>query len=122
MTGRLESPAPSRADRAVLETPAVCLLLAALALPGALLGCGDGRADADAIRSLVNREVAAINGKDLRALSEIWSKDKDILMFDVPPPGRFQGWDQIGRLWKDFFDKVTEIQLTVAAVRTEAQG
>jgi len=100
----------------------MCLLLGAVALPGALLGCGAGRADADAIRSLVNREVAAINGKDLRALSEIWSKDKDILMFDVPPPGRFQGWDQIGRLWKDFFDKVTEIHLTVDAVRAEAQG
>jgi len=118
MTARLEPPVPLRAGRSVPPALATCLLLGA----AALLGCGDGRADADAIRSLVNREVAAINGKDLRALSEIWSKDKDILMFDVPPPGRFQGWDQIGRLWKDFFDKVTEIRLTVDAVRTEAQG
>ena len=118
MTARLEAPVPLRAGRSVPPALATCLLLGA----AALLGCGDGRADADAIRSLVNREVAAINGKDLRALSEIWSKDKDILMFDVPPPGRFQGWDQIGRLWKDFFDKVTEIRLTVDAVRTEAQG
>ncbi len=118
MTARLEPPVPLRAGRSVPPALATCLLLGA----AALLGCGDGRADADAIRSLVNREVAAINGKDLRALSEIWSKDKDILMFDVPPPGRFQGWDQIGRLWKDFFDKVTEIRLTVDAVRTETQG
>jgi len=118
MTARLEPPVPLRAGRSVPAALATCLLLGA----AALLGCGDGRADADAIRSLVNREVAAINGKDLRALSEIWSKDKDILMFDVPPPGRFQGWDQIGRLWKDFFDKVTEIRLTVDAVRAEAQG
>jgi ketosteroid isomerase-like protein len=118
MTARLEPPVPLRAGRSVPPALATCLLLGA----AALLGCGDGRADADAIRSLVNREVAAINGKDLRALSEIWSKDKDILMFDVPPPGRFQGWDQIGRLWKDFFDKVTEIRLTVDAVRAEAQG
>ena len=118
MTARLEPPVPLRAGRSVPPALATCLLLGA----AALLGCGDGRADADAIRSLVNREVAAINGKDLGALSEIWSKDKDILMFDVPPPGRFQGWDQIGRLWKDFFDKGTEIRLTVDAVRTEAQG
>ncbi len=118
MTARLEPPVPLRAGRSVPPALPTCLLLGA----AALLGCGDGRADADAIRSLVNREVAAINGKDLRTLSEIWSKDKDILMFDVPPPGRFQGWDQIGRLWKDFFDKVTEIRLTVDAVRTEAQG
>jgi ketosteroid isomerase-like protein len=122
MTARLEPPVPSRAGRSVPPVLALCLLLGAVALPGALLGCGDARADADAIRSLVNREVAAINGKDLRALSEIWSKDKDILMFDVPPPGRFRGWDQIGRLWKDFFDKVTEIRLTVDAVQAEAQG
>ena len=118
MTARLEPPVPLRAGRSVPPALATCLLLGA----AALLGCGDGRADADAIRSLVNREVAAINGKDLRALSEIWSKDKDILMFDVPPPGRFRGWDQIGRLWKDFFDKVTEIHLTVDAVQAEAQG
>src|SRR2546428_6016608 len=118
MTARLEPPVPLRAGRSVPPALATCVLFGA----AALLGCGDGRADADAIRSLVNREVAAINGKDLRALSEIWSKDKDILMFDVPPPGRFQGWDQIGRLWKDFFDKVTEIHLTVDAVQAEAQG
>src|SRR3989442_14371712 len=43
-------------------------------------------------------------------------------MFDLPPSGRFQGWDQIGRLWKDFFDRVTDIHLTVDAVQAEAQG
>jgi len=122
MIARREPAVPSRAGRSVTPALALGLLLGAVALPGALLGCGDARADADAIRSLVNREVAAINGRDLRALSEIWSKDKDILMFDVPPPGRFRGWDQIGRLWKDFFDKVTEIHLTVDAVQAEAQG
>ncbi len=87
-----------------------------------LQGCGNARADADAIKSLVNRETAAINAKDLRALSEIWSQDKNILLFDVPPPGRFQGWGQIGRLWKDFFDRVADVHLTVDAVEAEAQG
>jgi len=122
MTARLASPVPSRARRPVPPALALRLLIGAVALPGGLLGCGNARADADAIRSLVDREVAAINGKDLRSLSEVWSKDKNILMFDVPPPGRFQGWDQIGRLWKDFFDKVSEIHLTVDAVQAEAQG
>jgi ketosteroid isomerase-like protein len=101
-------------------TVAVCTFLLAVAV--ALLACGDSTADTDAIRSLVSREVAAINGRDLRVLSEIWSKDKNALLFDVPPPGRFEGWDQIGRLWRDFFDRVTDIQLTVEAVRVEAHG
>src|SRR5439155_5548929 len=122
MIARREPAVPPPAGGSVTPALALGLLLGAVALPGALLGCGDARADADAIRSLVNREVAAINGRDLRALSEIWSKDNDILMFDVPPPGRFRGWDQIGRVWKDFFDKVSEIHLTVAAVQAEAQG
>src|SRR5436309_10918962 len=120
MAARLDPPAPPRARRCLSLTVAFCLLL--LAIAAALSACGDAGADADAIRSLVTREVAAINGKDLRTLSEIWSQDKNILMFDVPPPGRFQGWDQIGRLWKDFFDKVSEIHLTVDAVQAEAQG
>ncbi len=96
------------------------LLLAVLA--AAIFACNDARADADAIRSLVTREVAAINAKDIGALSEIWSRDKNILLFDVPPPGRFKGWDQIGHLWKDFFDRVSDIHLTVDSVQAEAQG
>ncbi len=120
MAARLDPPAPPRARRCLSLTVAFCLLL--LAIAAALSACGDAGADADAIRSLVTREVAAINGKDLRTLSEIWSQDKTILMFDVPPPGRFQGWDQIGRLWKDFFDRVTDIHLTIDAVQAEAQG
>jgi len=100
----------------------VSALAALLALAAALLACGDAKADADALRSLVNKEVAAINGKDLKALHEVWSQDNTILLFDVPPPGRFKGWDQIGRLWKDFFDKVSEIHMTVDAVQAEAQG
>jgi ketosteroid isomerase-like protein len=98
----------------------VCLLVAGFTLM--LPACGSAKADSDAIRALVTREVEAINKKDLRTLSEIWSSDKKILMFDVPPPGRFQGWDQIGSLWKDFFDRVNEIHLTVDAVQAEAQG
>src|SRR3989442_9898054 len=120
MAARLDPPAPPLARRSLSMTAALCLLL--FAIVAALSACGDAGADAEAIRSLVTREVAAINGKDLRTLSEIWSQDKTILLFDVPPPGRFQGWDQIGRLWKDFFDRVTDIHLTVDAVQAEAQG
>src|ERR1051325_3737775 len=121
MASRLESPAPARARRSSPVAP-VPALAALLALAAALLACGDAPGDADALRSLVNKEVAAINGKDLKALHEVWSQDNTILLFDVPPPGRFQGWDQIGRLWKDFFDKVSEIHMTVDAVQAEAQG
>src|SRR5438034_422293 len=122
MAARLEpAVVPPKARHVpVAATIAVCAALGGLL--SVLEGCHPGNADSEAIRGLVAKEVAAINAKDLPALSEIWSKDKDILMFDVPPPGRFQGWDQIGRLWKDFFDKVTEIRLTVDAVRAEAQG
>jgi len=99
---------------------AICIVLGAL-VPG-LGRCQRGNTDGDAIRSLVDKEVAAINARDVAALSEIWSKDKDILLFDVPPPGRFQGWDEIGPLWKGFFDKVTDVHLTVDAVRATSDG
>ena len=120
MAARLDAPAPARAVRFAPMTVALCLLLSVFL--AAMSACGHARADADAIRSLVTREVAAINGKDLRALADIWSHDKNILLFDVPPPGRFQGWDQIGHLWKDFFDRVADIHLTVDAVQAEAEG
>jgi len=92
------------------------------ALVAALGRCQRASADGDAIRLLVDREVAAINARDLPALSEIWSKEKDILLFDVPPPGRFQGWNEIGPLWKGFFDKVSDVHLTVDAVRATSDG
>ncbi|HKB07325.1 MAG TPA: nuclear transport factor 2 family protein [Candidatus Polarisedimenticolia bacterium] len=120
MVARLCSSVPSRASRLPSIAPVACLLVALFALT--LTACGSAQADSEAIRALVTREVTAINKKDLRTLSEIWSSDKKILMFDVPPPGRFQGWDQIGSLWKDFFDRVNEIHLTVDAVQAEAQG
>ena len=110
-------------QRQAKPAPAWWILAGAVALSAAALSaCSDARADADAIKNLVGRETAAINGKDLHALSEIWSQDKTILLFDVPPPGRFQGWDQIGRLWKDFFDRVSDIHLAVEAVQADAEG
>ena len=118
MAARLESPVPIPSRR---PASAALALLVSCALASAL-DCGGGKGDADALRALVDREVAAINGRDLKALHDVWSQDNTILMFDVPPPGRFQGWDQIGRLWKDFFEKVSEIHMTVDAVRVEAQG
>src|SRR5207245_7775976 len=75
-----------------------------------------------AVRSLVARETAATNAKDLKALGEIWSQNKGILLFDVPPPGRFQGWDKVGRLFKDFFERFSEIHLSVGNVQVEVSG
>src|SRR5262249_39802731 len=85
-------------------------------------GCGDAKADGEAIRVLVDREAAAINRKDLQGLSEIWSQDKGISLFDVQPPGRFQGWDQIGRLSKDFFERRSDLHLALEAVQVETGG
>jgi len=98
------------------------LFLAALlsALTGAC-GIGAGK-DAEAVRALVAREASATNAKDLKALGEIWSQDRGILLFDVPPPGRFQGWDTIGRLFKDFFDRFSEIHLSFDNVQVVVDG
>ncbi len=122
MAARLEpSVFPQSARRSpVPAAVAICVALGAL-VPG-LGGCRRGGTDGDAIRSLVDKEVAAINARDVTALSEIWSKEKDALLFDVPPPGRFQGWNEIGPLWKGFFDKVSEVHLSVDAVRATSDG
>ncbi|OLD64368.1 MAG: hypothetical protein AUI47_06280 [Acidobacteria bacterium 13_1_40CM_2_68_5] len=109
MAARLE---PAVVPPKACHVPVAATIAACAALGGllyALEGCHPGNADSEAIRALVAKEVTAINTRDLPALSEIWSKDKDILLFDVPPPGRFQGWDQIGPLWKGFFDKVSDV-------------
>ncbi len=95
--------------------PLIFLVLFVAACPKA---AGDG----DAVRALVGREVEAFNQEDLKALSGIWSQDKDIVLFDVEPPGRFQGWDAIGRLYKNFFERVTEIHLTAGELRVTVDG
>src|SRR5205809_3774592 len=122
MAARLEpAVVPPKARHVpVAATIAVCAALGGLL--SVLEGCHPGNADSEAIRGLVAKEVAAFNAKDLPALSEIWSKDKDILLFDVPPPGRFQGWDRIGPLWKGFFDKVSDVHLSVDAVQATSDG
>ncbi len=106
-----------------MARPRRSLLLALL--PGlTLLGaCGPkGMSDADAIQALVAKEVVAMNKKDYKALSEVWAHDQGVLLFDVQPPGRFQGWDEVGRTFRDFLDRFAEIHLSVSALKVEAQG
>src|SRR5437879_908135 len=122
MAARLE---PAVVPPTARRSPVAAALAACAALGvllSALEGCHRGSADREAIRALIAKEVAAINARDLPALSEIWSKDQEILLFDVPPPGRFRGWDQIGPLWKGFFDKVSEVHLTIDAVQAASDG
>jgi uncharacterized protein (TIGR02246 family) len=111
---------PQRA--APLERSLAPALLMIGALGIALAGCGSRASAGAAVRDLVDREVKAINAKDLKALSDIWAQDDAILMFDVPPPGRFQGWDRIGRQWKDFFERFSDLQLAVDSLQVEVEG
>ena len=99
----------------IFFVPGVVCLLAAPA-------CSSQTRQEAAIRALLDGEVAAINARDLKALGEIWAQDESILMFTVDPPGRFQGWEGIGRQWRDFFDKVSELSLKVDGVRVTVQG
>lgn len=96
---------------------AIILLVAGLAACG-----GDPEADAGAIQALVRKEAAAINARDLNQLAEIWSEDPKILLFDVPPPGRFRGWDQVARVFKQFFDRFSDVNLTVDKVEVGVEG
>ena len=63
-----------------------------------------------------------MNGRSLSPLAEIWSTDPDISLFDVPPPGRFEGWERIGRVFKSFFDRCTELHLAVDQVKVHVDG
>jgi len=88
-----------------------------------LIACGgDPEADAGAVQALVEKEAAAINARDLNQLAEIWSEDPKILLFDVPPPGRFRGWEQVARVFKEFFDRFSDVNLTVAEVEVGVEG
>jgi ketosteroid isomerase-like protein len=97
-----------------------------LAIPSLLLpllaSCSGNTGDLESIRALVAREVEAVNKKDLKTLSEVWSQASGISLFDVPPPGRFAGWEAIGRQFNDFFDKFSEIHLGVENVKVEVSG
>src|SRR5688572_11761725 len=122
MGSRLDTPDSSRRACRHQALAALTTAMAAALLLQSAAGCDRPRADADAIRALVAREVTAINGRDMKALSDIWSRDGQALLFDVSPPGRFQGWDQIQRQWSAFFDRASEIHLTVEALHTVAEG
>ncbi|MFQ5876412.1 MAG: YybH family protein [Acidobacteriota bacterium] len=110
------SPRPGQAAGPRRLAPGLALLLL-------ILACGGGREAArEAIRGLVEREVRAVNDGDLGELARIWSRGDDILLFDVSPPGRFQGWDRIARAYRNFFDNLSEIDLSIDALRVEVEG
>jgi len=113
--------ASARRTGPVENRPAAGLLLIG-SLGIVLAACGSpASADAE-VRDLVGAEVRAINAKDLKALSEIWAQNDGILMFDVAPPGRFQGWDRIGRQWKDFFERFSDLRLTIDGLQVGVEG
>jgi len=102
--------------------PTRFLLAPVLAALVAAMACGGEKKSEQAIRVLIDREVEAMNGRSLSSLAEIWSTDPDISLFDVPPPGRFEGWERIGRVFKGFFDRCTELHLTVDQVKVRVDG
>jgi uncharacterized protein (TIGR02246 family) len=85
------------------------------------VACG-GAADGDAVKALVEREVAAVNARDMQALSQIWSQSDDILLFDVAPPGRFQGWPAIAGSFNDFFLRLSDVAMSVENVQVRVDG
>ena len=106
---------PASAPGPALSRVAIACLLA---LACAQAGCGpDTEKDRAAIRALIDQEVAALNSEDLRALSDVWSQDDDITLLDVSPPGRFVGWNDIAKVFRDFFEQTSDIQVTVKEVR-----
>ncbi len=121
-TPRLIAAAAGRAFTPGRVRPALCLLLPALIITLTAACRSDPSADIEAIRSLIERETAAINSKNLPELAKIWSQKPEILLFDVPPPGRFQGWERIARTFKDFFDRFEELQMTIDSVQVEVRG
>jgi uncharacterized protein (TIGR02246 family) len=100
----------SAAPRPSARRSAVFLLAAFAAAAAACGGGSDGVAE---VKTLVGRQVEAINARDMQGLARIWSQDEDILLFDVAPPGRFEGWPAIARSFNDLFEKTSEIKMTV---------
>jgi ketosteroid isomerase-like protein len=84
--------------------------------------CRGAGADVDAVRAQIAREVAAVNARDLQALSQIWSQEPDITLFDITPPGRFQGWTAIARTFGDFFERTGAVHMTVDHVEVRLDG
>jgi len=104
------------------RSPASFLFVTVVAVLLAATACAGEKNSEQAIRALIDREVQAMNSRSLSPLAEIWSTDPDISLFDVPPPGRFEGWERIGRVFKSFFDRCTELHLAVDQVRVHVDG
>jgi len=99
---------------------AVTLLAAAMAAMAACRGGGSG--GSEEVKTLVAKQVEAINGRDMQALARIWSQQDDILLFDVAPPGRFHGWPEIARSFNNLFEKASDLKMTVENVQVQDGG
>ena len=93
----------------------------ALAFPVLLAGCG-GAPGAEEVRTLVQREAEALQAHDLKGLERIWSERPDIVLIDVTPPGRFEGWTAIAHALGDFMSRTSEVKMTVERLNVEARG
>jgi uncharacterized protein (TIGR02246 family) len=106
---------------AIAPRAAVTLLAAAMLV--ATAACrGGSSGGSDEVKALVGKQVEAINGRDMQALARIWSQQDDILLFDVAPPGRFQGWPEIARSFNNLFEKASDLKMTVENVQVQDGG
>jgi ketosteroid isomerase-like protein len=91
----------------------------------ALAGCGGAGAqghEVEAVKGRVAAEVAAVNARNMKALSEVWSQTSDISLFDVAPPGRFDGWPGIAHTFNDFFTRLSDVKLTIDHLEVRVEG
>jgi ketosteroid isomerase-like protein len=97
--------------------------LSVLPIVLAATACGaDGAAETEAVKARIAREVEAVNARDLQALSQIWSQDAGITLFDIAPPGRIQGWQGIAKSFSESFDRLAEVHMTVDQVEVRIEG
>jgi uncharacterized protein (TIGR02246 family) len=80
--------------------------------------------DAQEIRALEDRLVAAVNAKDVDAIMRGYVPGNELFVFDLGLPRQHAGWDDYKKDWQDFFEVVQgplKLDIKDLTVRTEGK-
>ncbi len=110
---------------------------AAMLLFGVLIafGCGESEvqrppdestneSQEDAVRSVLDKYTIACEGRDLAAISSVFSHDLDVVIMNVADPDQIVGWKGVEEVYRGLFSVSGEVKIrhTNIAIKILASG
>lgn len=87
------------------------ILVLTLVVQSAAPNAPNGQPEPEAVKSILREYAKACEGKDLGAVSSLFSHDPDIVVINAGSPRRVVGWQRVAGMYKALFSASGEAKM-----------